>query len=53
MRRDYRRVLVVIEGVFRRRISPTFTNMVNAVGFILLMILMVVVTYKDIAKLVK
>ncbi len=45
-------LFVAIEGLIRRRISPRFTNAVNAVGFALLMILMVVVTYKDIAKLV-
>jgi regulator of sigma E protease len=48
-----RLLFVAIEGVFRRRISPKFTNAVNTVGFVLLMILMVVVTYKDIAKLVR
>jgi len=46
-------LFVAIEGVIRRRISPKFTNAVNTVGFVLLMILMVAVTYKDIAKLVK
>lgn len=45
-------LFVLIEGVIRRRISPKFTNAINAVGFILLMILMLVVTYKDIAKLI-
>jgi regulator of sigma E protease len=45
-------LFVLIEGVIRRRISPRFTNTVNAIGFVLLMILMVVVTYKDIARLV-
>jgi len=46
-------LFVAIEGVIRKRISPKFTNVVNTVGFVLLMILMVVVTYKDIAKLIK
>lgn len=48
-----RTLFVIIEGVIRRRISMKFTNAVNAVGFILLMLLMVVVTYKDIAKMFK
>ena len=46
-------LFVAIEGIFRRRISAKFTNIVNTVGYILLMILMVEVTYKDIAKLVQ
>jgi len=51
---DGGRVLfVVIEGIIRRRISPKFTNTVNTVGFVLLMIIMVIVTYKDIWRLVK
>ena len=45
-------LFVAIEGVIRRRISPKFTNAVNTVGFVLLMLLMIAVTYKDIAKLV-
>ncbi|MCX6718904.1 MAG: site-2 protease family protein, partial [Candidatus Taylorbacteria bacterium] len=49
---DGGRVLfVAIEGIIRRRISPTFLNIVNTVGFVLLMILMVLVTYQDIVKL--
>jgi regulator of sigma E protease len=48
-----RTLFVLIEGVIRRRISMKFTNIVNTVGFILLMVLMVFVTYKDIAKLFK
>jgi regulator of sigma E protease len=46
-------LFVVIEGVIRKRISAKVSNTLNTVGFILLMILMVVVTYKDIAKLIK
>lgn len=48
-----RLLFVLIESIIRRRIPIKFANVVNAVGFILLMILMVVVTYQDIAKLVK
>ncbi|MBP6858421.1 MAG: site-2 protease family protein [Candidatus Pacebacteria bacterium] len=51
---DGGRVLfVLIEGVIRRRIPMKFTNWVNLVGFGLLMLLMVVITYRDIAKLFK
>ncbi len=51
---DGGRVLfVLIEGIIRRRIKPKYFNAVNTVGFILLMILMVVVTYKDVVKLIK
>lgn len=46
-------LFVLLEGIFRRRIPMRFANTVNSLGFILLMILMVVVTYKDIAKLLK
>jgi len=46
-------LFVAIEGVIRRRIPEKFTNIVNSAGFILLMLLMVLVTYKDIAKLFK
>ncbi|MDE1974922.1 MAG: site-2 protease family protein [Patescibacteria group bacterium] len=45
-------LFVAIEGVIRRRISPRFTNAVNLIGFALLMILMVAVTWKDIVKLI-
>ena len=45
-------LFVIIEAIIRRRIPAKFTNVVNTVGFVALMILMVVVTYKDIAKLV-
>ncbi len=49
---DGGRVLfVLIESVIRRKIKPIYANVVNTVGFVLLMLLMVVVTYKDIAKM--
>ena len=46
-------VVVAIEALIRRRISSKFINIVNIIGFALLMALMVLVTYKDIVKLVK
>lgn len=48
-----RLLFVAVESVIRRRISTHYANAVNAVGFALLMLLMVVVTYKDIARLIK
>jgi len=46
-------LFVAIEGITRRRIPAKFTNWVNLVGFALLMILMIAVTFNDVAKLVK
>jgi regulator of sigma E protease len=49
---DGGRVLfVLIEAIIRRPIKPTVANAFNAVGFALLILLMVVVTYKDIVKI--
>ncbi len=42
---------VIIESIIRRPIKPVIANTVNTVGFGLLILLMIVVTYKDIAKL--
>jgi regulator of sigma E protease len=51
---DGGRVLIVlIESIMRGRLKPIYANTVNAIGFVLLMILMVVVTYKDIVKIFK
>lgn len=44
-------LFVIFEAIIRRPIPPAFTNTVNAVGFVLLILLMVVVTYRDIVKL--
>jgi len=44
-------LFVLIESVFRRRIPSKVANMFNLVGFALLMILMVAVTWKDLARL--
>lgn len=44
-------LFVLIEAVIRRPIKPAVANLVNTIGFGLLLLLMVVVTYKDIAKL--
>jgi regulator of sigma E protease len=47
-----RLLFVILESIFRRRIPITFANVVNLVGFTLLMILMVVITYRDVLNLV-
>ncbi len=44
-------LFVLIESISRRRIPVKFANAVNVIGFALLMLLMVVVTWKDVAKL--
>ncbi len=44
-------LFVIIETIIRKRIAPKYANAVNTVGFVLLMTLMVIVTYKDVVKL--
>jgi regulator of sigma E protease len=46
-------LFVAIESIVRRQIHAKFQNIVNAFGFVLLMILMVIVSIKDIIKLFK
>lgn len=46
-----RLVFVAIEAITRRPINPVWTGRVNLVGFALLMLMMVVVTWNDIARL--
>jgi regulator of sigma E protease len=46
-------LFVAIEGVIRRRIPAKFSNIVNTFGFVFLMAIMVLVTYKDIVRLIK
>lgn len=45
-------LFVIIEAIIRRPIKPSIANTINTIGFGLLMLLIVIVTYKDIAKLV-
>lgn len=45
-------LFVAVESVVRRRIPAKFTNAVNMAGFALLVLLMIAVTYKDVAKLI-
>lgn len=43
-------VFVIIESIIRRRISSKVTNIINTIGFSLLMLLMVVITYHEISQ---
>jgi len=44
-------LFVIIEKIKRGRISPKVSNTINAVGFGLLIVLMIIITYNDIVKL--
>ena len=44
-------VFVAIEAITRRRVSPRFFNTVNTAGFLLLILLMVVITFRDVKNL--
>lgn len=46
-----RLLFIIIEGITRRRINVKFVNTLNFVGFGLLMLLMVAVTFSDVLKL--
>lgn len=46
-----RLVVVAIEAIIRRPLKPTIINWINVVGFVFLLLLMVLVTFKDITKL--
>jgi len=46
-----RLLFVAIETIIRRPINPKIQNVVNTAGFAILILLMIFVTYKDIAKL--
>ncbi len=41
-------VIALIEGVIRKKIKPSIVNTINSIGFIVLIGLMLVVTFKDI-----
>lgn len=46
-----RLIIVLIEGVTRRRIKPSVVNAINAFGFILLLLLMLIITVNDVINL--
>ena len=45
-------LFILIEGITRKPMKPQIANAMNFVGFALLMLLMVAVTYHDVAKLI-
>ncbi len=45
--------ILIIEAVIRRKIKPTIVNWINLIGFALIIILMLFITYQDIVRLVK
>lgn len=47
-----RLLFLAIEAIIRKPLPQKFTNTANLIGFSLLMLLIVVVTFKDIAKLI-
>ena len=48
-----RLVFIIVEGITRKRIPPEKEGMVHALGMVLLIILMLLVTYQDIARLIR
>jgi regulator of sigma E protease len=48
-----RLLFVIIESITRRRIKPAVSHAVNAVGFVALILLMLVVTAHDIFKIIR
>ncbi len=47
-----RLLFVGIEAILRKPINPKFIQIINSAGFVILLILMLIVTYKDIVKLI-
>jgi len=47
-----RLLIIIIEAIIRRPVSPRVVNTLSLAGFALIILLMVVVTYHDIARLV-
>ena len=46
-----RMLIILIESIIRKRLKPTVVNWVNTIGFFALILLMVVVTVKDVINL--
>jgi len=47
-----RALFVVIEKIFRRKVSMKYEQLAHTIGFVLLLLLIIVVTYKDILGLI-
>lgn len=48
-----RLMFILVEAITRKRIKPEFTNAANGIGFLLLIVLMVFVTFHDVVKIVQ
>jgi regulator of sigma E protease len=46
-------LFLLYEGIFRRRINPEKENFVHLIGFALLIMLMVFITYQDVARIAR
>lgn len=46
-----RMLIIIIESIIRKRLKPSVVNVVNVVGFFALILLMIVITIKDIINL--
>lgn len=46
-----RLLFIAIEVVFKKRVNARFESMVHSIGFVLLLLLIVLITYSDITKL--
>lgn len=44
-------IILIIEGITRKKLNPNKVGIVNFIGFALLMLLMVLVTFKDVSRL--
>ncbi|MDB5254386.1 MAG: Zinc metalloprotease [Parcubacteria group bacterium] len=47
-----RLLFVIIESIIRRPISPKVANALNTAGFLFLILLMILVTFRDVARLI-
>ena len=48
-----RAFFLIIEKIRRKKMNPKIENTIHTIGFVLLMILMIVITYNDIVRLIK
>ncbi len=47
-----RLLILIIEGITRKKMDPKYEGMIHLIGLLLLMALMLLVTYRDIVKLI-
>lgn len=45
-------LFLIIEKIFRKPIKPSVENIIHSVGFVLLMILMIIITFNDILRFI-